>query len=189
MQKILLIDNYDSFTYNLLHYLEYSGNCNVDVFRNDCIQLESVNSYDSIVISPGPGLPNNAGIVMKLLEQYYNKKKILGVCLGHQSIAEFFGAELYNLEKVFHGIATEINLNSKEILFNNIPDKIKVGRYHSWAVSSKNLPQELEITSTDNSNIIMSLSHNKYAIKSVQFHPESILTEHGLQIINNWKAL
>ena len=189
MQKILLIDNYDSFTYNLMHYLEYSGKCTVHIFRNDCIDVDAIKNYDSIVISPGPGLPNDAGCLMQVLEQYHNTKKILGVCLGHQAIAEFFGATLYNLKQVYHGVATEININSKDILYQNIPNKIRVGRYHSWAVSSENLPNDLEVTATDSSSIIMSLNHKKYNIKSVQFHPESILTEYGLQLIENWKRI
>jgi anthranilate synthase component 2 len=172
-----------------VHYLEHSGNCSVDVVRNDCIDLNVVENYDAIVISPGPGLPNDAGYLMEVLEKYHTTKKILGVCLGHQAIAAFFGARLYNLEHVYHGVATEITVSSNERLFENVPKNIKVGRYHSWAVSSENLPKELEITSVDNSNIIMSFSHKKYNIKSVQFHPESILTQHGLTLIENWKKL
>jgi anthranilate synthase component 2 len=189
MQKILLIDNYDSFTYNLVHYLEYSKDCTVNVLRNDCIELDAIKKYDSIVISPGPGLPKVAGSLMQVLEQYHSTKKILGVCLGHQAIAEFFGATLYNLQNVFHGVASEIIVNSDEELYKKIPPKFIVGRYHSWAVSTRNLPDDLQVTSTDSSNIIMSLNHKKYNIKGVQFHPESILTEHGLQIIENWKRL
>ena len=189
MQKILLIDNYDSFTYNLLHYLEYSGNCELAVKRNDEINLNDVDRFDAIVISPGPGLPKQAGCVFNVLAKYYDTKKILGVCLGHQAIAEFFGASLYNLEKVYHGVATRTNILVEDSLLNKMNNGFKAGRYHSWAVSSDTLPDDLEVTSVDDSGIIMSLSHKKYNIKSVQFHPESILTENGLQMIDNWKAL
>ena len=184
--KIAVIDNYDSFTFNLVHYLE-KNNALVTVFRNDELEIDELLDYDKILLSPGPGLPNEAGILLKIIETYHKTKPILGICLGHQAIAEFFGAKLENQKSVTHGEADEIfKTDENEDLFKNISNPITVGRYHSWIVSNDNFPDELEITSVNNDNQIMSLRHKNYDIKGIQFHPESILTPNGETIIKNW---
>ncbi len=184
--KIAVIDNYDSFTFNLVHYLE-KNNALVTVFRNDELEIDELLDYDKILLSPGPGLPNEAGILLKIIETYHKTKPILGICLGHQAIAEFFGAKLENQKSVTHGEADEIfKTDENEDLFEDISNPITVGRYHSWIVSNDNLPDDLEITSVNNDNQIMSLRHKNYDIKGIQFHPESILTPNGETIIKNW---
>lgn len=184
--KIAVIDNYDSFTFNLVHYLE-KHNALVTVFRNDELEIDELLDYDKILLSPGPGLPNEAGILLKIIETYHKTKPILGICLGHQAIAEFFGAKLENQQSVTHGEADEIFKTSEnEDLFKDISNPITVGRYHSWIVSNDNFPDDLEITSVNNDNQIMSLRHKNYDIKGIQFHPESILTPQGETIIKNW---
>ncbi len=183
--KILIFDNYDSFTYNLVHLVEKIMHHKVEVFRNDQITLEKIREYDKIILSPGPGIPNEAGLLLPLIREYASSKSILGVCLGHQAIGEAFGGTLINLSTVYHGVATNCQLlNSK--LFNDLPSNIKVGRYHSWVVSDKNFPEELEITARDENNYIMALQHKKYDVLGVQFHPESILTPEGEKIMKNW---
>ena len=184
--KILIIDNYDSFTCNLrqiveeFHY-EYS------VMKNDQLTLEHAGLYSKILISPGPGLPSEAGIIKKLILEYASTKQILGICLGHQAIAEVFGGELFNFPVVRHGVTTEVGItDTKEYLFENIPSDFEAGLYHSWAVSQINFPECLKITSISHDNVIMSLSHKTYDVKGVQFHPESIMTEFGNQLIRNW---
>ena len=185
--KILVLDNYDSFTYNLVQYLEEIPNCKVDVFRNNEISLKEVEKYDKIVLSPGPGIPDEAGIMKQLIEEYADKKPIFGVCLGLQAIAEVFGGKIKNMNKVYHGIATTMEVKiEKEILFKDIPKKFKAGRYHSWLVENKGLPNILQITVEDEESNIMALSHKKFNVKGVQFHPESILTKHGRKIIENF---
>ncbi len=184
--KILVLDNYDSFTYNLVHYLQKAGGQNIEVFRNDKIELEKVKAYDKILLSPGPGLPSEAGILCDLIREYGSSKSILGVCLGQQAIGEVFGGKLLNLDKVFHGVATEVEVLKEDTLFKNIPQKFKAGRYHSWVVDKQYFPAELEITVQDAQGQVMGLRHRKFDLKGVQFHPESILTEHGLEIISNW---
>ncbi|HKR03188.1 MAG TPA: aminodeoxychorismate/anthranilate synthase component II [Bacteroidia bacterium] len=187
MQKILILDNYDSFTFNLVHYIEKITHADADVFRNDEISLEDVNRYDRIILSPGPGLPEEAGILIPLIKKYAATKKILGVCLGHQAIGEVFGAKLFNLTEVFHGLSREVNVIDKnEKLFTGIPSSFNAGRYHSWVIDKTTLPSCLKITSVDNNNEIMSVSHIDYDVKGVQFHPESILTEHGEKLLENW---
>lgn len=187
MKKVLLLDNYDSFTYNLLHYIESSDDFEVCVFRNDEITLEEVANYDLIVLSPGPGLPKDAGILLPLIKKYASSKKILGVCLGMQAIAETFGASLNNLDRVYHGVSTPIQiLQNQDVLFKNIPENIQVGRYHSWVVAKDTLPDTLQITSQDANGLIMSFTHTKYPVFGVQFHPESILTPFGKQLISNF---
>ena len=187
MKKILVLDNYDSFTYNLVHYIEQLVEYEVDVFRNDEIELSEVANYEMIVLSPGPSLPRDAGILISLIQKFAPTKKILGVCLGMQAIAEVYGADLENLNEVFHGVATTIKVTDRsEILFNNIADTLEVGRYHSWVVSNKNLPDCLKITSIDENGCIMSLRHKEFDLCGVQFHPESVLTPLGLKIIENW---
>lgn len=185
--KILVLDNYDSFTYNLVHILKDVTDAQVDVVRNDEITPEEVQPYDRILLSPGPGIPKEAGIMEKLIEMYGSTKSILGICLGLQGIAEVYGARLYNLSKVYHGIESNIKIiHANESLFNRLPAEIRGGRYHSWAVDPDSLPEELEITATDNSGIIMGLCHKNYDVKGLQFHPESVMTPHGKNILLNW---
>ncbi len=184
--KILVIDNYDSFVYNLVHYLE-ELDCDVVVKRNDRFSLEEVAAYDKILLSPGPGIPDEAGLLKPLLLQYYQTKPILGVCLGQQAIGEVFGGTIENLENVFHGVATKaFILVEDEPLFKNITSPFEIGRYHSWVVSKKNFPPMLEITAADENGQIMALRHREYDLRAVQFHPESVLTPEGKKIIQNW---
>jgi len=184
--KILVLDNYDSFTYNLVHYLEQVTDAEIEVHRNDKISLEEIKRFDKILLSPGPGIPSEAGILLEVIKKYSPSKSILGVCLGQQAIAEAFGGSLTNLKEVYHGVATPVEIIKDDTLFKGIPKKINVGRYHSWAVNAADLPAELEVTSVDETGAIMALRHKKYDVKGVQFHPESVLTEHGLQMIKNW---
>ena len=190
MQKILVLDNYDSFTYNLVHMLQKVTGHNVDVFRNDKIDLAEVKKYDKIVLSPGPGIPDEAGILKELVQQYGPTKSILGVCLGLQAIGEVYGGTLINLHKVFHGIATTVNLTAeKDSLFEGLPTSFDAGRYHSWIISNEHFPACLRITVVDKSGAIMGISHKTYDVKGVQFHPESVLTPYGEAIIRNWLAI
>jgi anthranilate synthase component 2 len=185
--KILVLDNYDSFTYNLVHYIENFADCELEVFRNDKIQMSEIEKYDKIVLSPGPGLPDEAGILKDLIREYAGKKSIFGVCLGMQAIGEVFGGSLENLDTVYHGVETKMFVKDKsEIIFKDIPEEFQAGRYHSWVVSNKNFPQSLKITAVDENGQIMALSHKEYDLKGVQFHPESILTEHGEKILKNF---
>ena len=183
--KVLVIDNYDSFTYNLVHYLE-DLNCEVIVKRNDKLTLEEVDVFQKIILSPGPGIPDEAGLLKAIIKRYSATKSILGVCLGQQAIAEVFGGSLINLETVFHGVATKVDITvNDEVLFNDMNKTIEVGRYHSWVVNA-NLPELLEATSFDENGHVMSLRHRVYDVKGVQFHPESVLTPNGKQILENW---
>ncbi len=190
--KILVFDNYDSFTYNLVHLVEKIIHEKVDVFRNDQIALEDVKKYDKIILSPGPGLPVEAGLLLPLIKEYASTKPILGVCLGHQAIGEAFGGKLENLSTVYHGVATEMKtvngeqLTVKSKLFNDLKIPFLAGRYHSWIVSKENFPEELEITAEDENGFIMALQHKKFDIQGVQFHPESVLTPDGEIIMRNW---
>ncbi len=184
MKKILVIDNYDSFTYNLVHYLE-DLDCEVVVKRNDQLTLEEVDAFDKIVLSPGPGIPDEAGLLKEIIAKYAPTKSIFGVCLGQQAIAEVFGGSLINLDKVYHGIATKIKVVKDDVLFNGMSKEIEVGRYHSWVVDP-NMPEVLEVTSVDENGQIMSLRHKNYDVCAVQFHPESVLTPQGKQILKNW---
>lgn len=186
MQKILVIDNYDSFTYNLVHYLEGLDR-EVTVLRNDEADTEDVLSFNKILLSPGPGVPDEAGNLKEIIRACAKTKSILGICLGQQAIAEVFGGSLINLPQVHHGVSAPINLTvSDEPLFENIPQPIMVGRYHSWCANTVDLPPELEATSIDANGNIMSLRHRFLDVKGVQFHPESVLTPHGKQILRNW---
>ena len=185
--KILVLDNYDSFTYNLVHYLEDIIGTRPDVFRNDKISVEEVGTYDKILLSPGPGLPKEAGILCDLIKTHAATKSILGVCLGLQAIGEVFGGQLENLDNVFHGVATPVNIISKkEKLFNGLPETFAVGRYHSWVVSNNKLPDCFDKTAVDDNGQIMGLTHKVYDVRGVQFHPESIMTEHGMDMLRNW---
>lgn len=189
--KILIFDNYDSFTYNLVHLVEKILHQQVAVFRNDEIPLEKVNEFDKIILSPGPGLPSEAGSLLPLITAYAPSKPILGVCLGHQAIGEAFGGKLVNLSTVYHGVATKIKVqnlpsDNKNNLFKELPEEIEVGRYHSWIVSDENLPDALEVTARDENGYIMALQHRDYNVQGVQFHPESVLTPNGEKIMRNW---
>jgi anthranilate synthase component 2 len=184
--RILVLDNYDSFTYNLVHLLKALGHT-PDVARNDKITVAAVENYDKILLSPGPGLPTEAGIMPQLLQKYSATKSIFGVCLGHQAIGEAFGGSLTNLSEVFHGVATPTTIVDKEeTLFNKIPNQIETCRYHSWIVNSYDLPDCLQITAIDEFGNIMALRHKAYDVRGVQFHPESYITEYGKQMIMNW---
>ena len=183
-KKILVIDNYDSFTYNLVHYLE-DLDCEVSVKRNDQLVLEEVEAFDKIVLSPGPGIPEEAGLLKEIIAEYAPTKSILGVCLGQQAIGEVFGGSLINLDEVHHGVATKIKIIAEDILFEGMPKKIEVGRYHSWVVDP-NLPNVLIATSVDENGQVMSLRHKEYDVCAVQFHPESVLTPLGKRILENW---
>jgi anthranilate synthase component II len=185
--KILMLDNYDSFTYNLVHYLEaVDASIAVTVKRNDKIGLDAVSDYDAIVLSPGPGLPKDAGIMPKLIQQYAPSKPILGVCLGHQAIGEAFGSTLKNLDTVYHGLGMSTAILEKDVLFENLPQQFITGRYHSWVIDKTKLSPELVVTATDDKGEIMALKHKSYNVRGVQFHPESILTEYGKEMIQNW---
>ncbi len=189
--KILIFDNYDSFTYNLVHVVEKIIHDKVDVFRNDKISLEKINDYDKIILSPGPGLPSESGLLLSLIKEYAPSKSILGVCLGHQAIAESFGGKLENLKNVYHGVATKIKINTNRTLsendvFKSLNDGLEAGRYHSWIVSKENFPVDLEITAEDENGYIMALRHKTFDVQGVQFHPESVLTPLGEKIMRNW---
>ncbi len=187
MARILVVDNYDSFTYNLVQYVENIGNHQVDVLLNDEIPLGKAASYDGIILSPGPGIPSEAGLLKPLIDKYKSTKRIFGVCLGQQAIAEVFGGTLLNLTTVYHGVATPVTFSRpKHYLFEDLPDTIEAGRYHSWVVETTTLPDCLKIEAFDNEGQIMALSHKEFDVCSVQFHPESVLTPFGVNIISNW---
>jgi len=193
--KILVFDNYDSFTYNLVHLVRKIVKDELDVYRNDQIPLEKVKEYDKIILSPGPGIPKEAGLLLPLIKEYAASKSILGVCLGHQAIGEAFGGSLINLSTVYHGVSTPVKIGKRQTanekqnsndLFVDLPDEIEVGRYHSWIVSDENFPKELDVTARDESGYIMALQHKTYDVQGVQFHPESVLTPDGETILRNW---
>ena len=185
MEKILVIDNYDSFTYNLVHYLQDLG-CEVTVKRNDKLTLEEAGKFDKILLSPGPGIPDEAGLLKSIIKEYGSSKSILGICLGQQAIAEVYGGSIENLNKVYHGVSTSIKrINQDDVLYKDIPTELEVGRYHSWVVS-KELPKVLISTSIDENGEIMSLRHVEHDVRAVQYHPESILTPEGKKMLKNW---
>ncbi|MDR1517782.1 MAG: aminodeoxychorismate/anthranilate synthase component II [Dysgonamonadaceae bacterium] len=187
MKKILIFDNYDSFTYNLVHAVKSLGYTDVDVIRNDKLNLDSAEKYDKIILSPGPGIPEEAGDLLPLIKRYAPTKSILGVCLGHQAIGLCFGAKLENIPFVFHGVQTPVKITAKDYLFDGLPDSLAVGRYHSWIVSAKDFPSgQLEITALDGDDSIMAMKHRKYDVHGVQFHPESVLTPEGLKMVENF---
>jgi len=187
MSKILIIDNYDSFTYNLVHLVNEIG-LQCEVWRNDKFNLDDVDAFSHIILSPGPGIPSEAGLLLDVIARYAPTKSIFGVCLGQQAIAEAFGGQLYNLSRPMHGIATPIKVtDTNEKLFAGLPESFKVGRYHSWVVDQKGLPDVLTVTAIDEQdNSIMALRHKHYDVRGVQFHPESVLTEYGRQMMRNW---
>jgi anthranilate synthase component 2 len=185
--KILVLDNYDSFTYNLVQVIESISGEKVEVRRNDRISLEEIERYDKIVLSPGPGVPDEAGILKEVIRAYAGKKSILGVCLGHQAIGEVFGGTLTNLERVYHGVATDMTLEvDDEPVFRDVPHKFAGGRYHSWIVDRATLPACLEVTATEEHGQIMAMRHKEYDVRGVQFHPESVLTGYGRKMLENW---
>lgn len=185
--KILVLDNYDSFTYNLVQYIERVLKEPVDVKRNDQIDLNEIDRYDKILISPGPGIPNEAGITLDLIRQYGKSKSILGVCLGHQAIAEAYGGSIVNLDKVYHGVVGQMKqIIPGDYLFEGVPEEFDAGRYHSWVVEKNTLPADLEITIENDEGYVMALRHKDHDVRGVQFHPESVLTEYGGRIILNW---
>lgn len=184
--KILIFDNYDSFTYNLVHLVKQLGYTDVDVIRNDQMTVPDTAKYDKIILSPGPGIPSESGILLPLIKEYAGKKPILGVCLGHQAIGESFGGTLTNLEDVYHGVATQIEIIEPDYIFDGVDTEVEVGRYHSWIVSTNNFPESLQITATDKNGQIMALRHKVYDIHGVQFHPESVLTPSGEIIVKNF---
>lgn len=185
-KKILIIDNYDSFTYNLVHLLQELGQ-EYEVVRNDKFDIEYVDKFDKILLSPGPGIPEEAGLLMEVIRKYAPTKSILGICLGQQAIAEVFGGKLFNLPKPLHGISSHIIVTDrKEKLFQNFPLDSKIGRYHSWAVEADSLPDCIKITAVDENNIIMAIAHKDYDVRAMQFHPESVLTDNGKLLIANW---
>ena len=192
--KILIFDNYDSFTYNLVHVVEKIIHNKVDVYRNDKISLEKIKDYDKVILSPGPGLPCESGLLLSLIEEYASSRSILGVCLGQQAIAETFGGKLENLKNVYHGVATKIKVNDKRTssendVFKSLPNELEVGRYHSWIVSKEHFPADLEITAEDENGYIMGLRHKKFDVQGVQFHPESVLTPMGEKMMRNWLSV
>jgi anthranilate synthase component 2 len=192
--KILIFDNYDSFTYNLVHVVEKIIHAKTDVFRNDKISLEKINEYDKIILSPGPGLPSESGLLLPLIKEYASSKSILGVCLGQQAIAEAFGGKLINLKEVYHGISTKIKVRKERVkpendIFKDLPNELEVGRYHSWIVADENFPVDLEITAKDENGYIMALRHKTFDVQGVQFHPESVLTPDGEKMMRNWLGI
>lgn len=186
MNKILILDNYDSFTYNLFHLIKETGHKNVAVIRNDKLTLDDVAEFDKIVLSPGPGIPEEAGLLLPIIRKYASTKSILGVCLGHQAIGEAFGAKLTNLKDVYHGIQTPVDIIAEDYIFNGLGNQILVGRYHSWVVNPDGFPDVLTVTSVSKENQIMAIRHKEYDVHGIQFHPESILTPQGKTIIENF---
>jgi len=184
--KIMVLDNYDSFTYNLVHYMEKVSAFKIDVFTNDSITIDQASKYEKILLSPGPGLPSESGIMPELILKLRDSKDILGICLGLQAIVESFEGKLLNSEKVFHGLALPVNVLQDDLIFKNIPHKFLAGRYHSWVADRNTFPDELIITAEDDEKFIMAIAHKKLKLRAVQFHPESILSEYGEKIISNW---
>lgn len=186
--KIVIIDNYDSFTYNLSHLVKELG-AEVSVLRNDQFDMSQLESFDKIILSPGPGIPSEAGLLLDVIRDYAGRKPMLGVCLGHQAIGEVFGAKLCNLQDVYHGVQTEGTLFGTDPMFAGLPKRIQMGRYHSWVVSRDGFPDSLEVTAESDDGQIMALRHRQYDIRGIQFHPESVLTPDGKTIIRNWIEL
>lgn len=183
--KTVIIDNYDSFTYNLAHLVKELG-AEVDVLRNDKFELEELEKYDKIILSPGPGIPEEAGLLLEVIRTYAGRKPMLGVCLGEQAIGQVFGGKLTNLSEVFHGIQTNVEIKNKDYIFDGLSTEIPVGRYHSWVVDADGFPEELVVTAISPEGQIMALKHREYDVHGIQFHPESVLTPDGKQIVGNW---
>ena len=183
--KVLVVDNYDSFVYIIVHAIRSLANVTIDVVRNDQVDLEQVARYDKILLSPGPGIPDEAGCMKTLIQQYGPVKSILGICLGHQAIAEVYGARLYNMSTVLHGVTGTV-VSHADDLFSNLPDTFQVGHYHSWAVEAASVNYPLRVTATDSLGQVMGIAHNEFDVKGLQFHPESVMTAHGLRILQNW---
>lgn len=186
MGKLLIIDNYDSFTYNLVQLVEQHGGWDFKVIKNDEVEIEDIQNYQKILLSPGPGLPSDAGIMPQIISVYASSKSILGVCLGHHAIAEAFGGSLYNFAQPVHGLQRKVSILENDILFKNLPNTIEVGLYHSWAVQKESFPKDLIITAMSEKGVIMALQHRSFDVRGVQFHPESIMTAYGREIIWNW---
>ncbi len=185
--KVLILDNYDSFTYNIVQIVEELNCCQLSVYKNDAISINEINHFDKIIISPGPGLPSDVKLLDEMIQKYGSQKSILGVCLGHQALAVSFGAKLFQLPKIFHGVATKTYIvDNQSILFQNIENPFLAGRYHSWAIEENTLPKSLIITAKTDDNIIMGIRHREYDLHGIQFHPESIMTPFGKQMIYNW---
>jgi len=190
MNKVLVIDNYDSFTYNLVHILRKLISENqLRIVRNDVFEMDEVDEFAHILLSPGPGVPKNAGLMPKVIEQFASTKNILGVCLGHQAIGEAFGSSLLNLPQVFHGMVTPVEIISDDLIFKNIPKHFNACRYHSWVIDKKAVSRDLEVTSVAENGNIMSVKHKEYSVRGVQFHPESVMTEYGVFLIKNWLSI
>ena len=183
--KIVIIDNYDSFTYNLSHLVKSLG-AEVTVYRNDKFELPQLAEFDKIILSPGPGIPEEAGLLLDVIREYAGKKPILGVCLGHQAIGQVFGGKLTNLSEVFHGVQTPVDVDTTEVLFRTLPTEVEVGRYHSWVVDNEGLPSCIEVTARSKEGQIMALRHKEYDVRGIQFHPESVLTPDGCTMLQNW---
>lgn len=180
-----MIDNYDSFTYNLVHLVKELG-ADITVFRNDQFELDQLEEFDRIMLSPGPGIPSEAGLLLPVIERYAGKKPILGICLGEQAIGECFGGTLVNLSDVFHGVQTPCRITVRDYLFEGLPEQVMVGRYHSWVVDAASLPDSLEVVALSEEGQVMALRHREYDVRGIQFHPESVLTPDGKKMIENW---
>jgi anthranilate synthase component 2 len=187
--KVLLLDNYDSFTYNIAQIINQTNICKLDIIKNDKIEIKQVAFYDKILLSPGPDIPKKSGKMMQIIEQFYDKIPILGICLGMQAIVQCFGGDIYNMKNIFHGIKENITIRNNSLIFSGLDNTFTAGLYHSWAVSKKNFPKELKITALSSKGIIMAIEHNDFPVYGVQFHPESYMTPKGKKIIENWLKL
>lgn len=186
MMRLLVLDNYDSFTYNLVHLIEKIADVDLEVFRNDKIEIKRITEYDKVVLSPGPGIPEEAGILNEVIKTHYKNIPMLGVCLGHQAMGDVFDGTLVNLDRVHHGVATQIEVVKEDYIFTGLPKAFNVGRYHSWVIESLGDQSSFDVTAIDEAGEIMAIAHKDYDLRGVQFHPESILTEYGEELMKNW---